>query len=145
MTTYQNERFRAAVKGLADRENGAAREATLAASATFAGSPAPGRVVGCLPCDVSDEDSVRKLFEADLPTLLMVPPQDWEEAMTLSPIEERGGTTASTTTTGRGGTCSRAVAPPPTLAHKNTTLPRPRPVPLGGAVLTHTDILRRSS
>ena len=141
---YQNKRFQATVEGMADRDKGTAREAALAALAMVAGSPAPGRVVGCLLCDISNEDSVRELFEAYLPPLLMVPPPDWEEAVTLSPIEERGGTTASTTTTGRGGTCSRAVAPPPTLAHKNATLPRPRPVPLGGAVLTQTNIARRS-
>ena len=118
VTTYQSERFRAAVEGLADRENGAAREATVA------GSPAPGRVVGCLPCDVSDEDSVRELFEAYLPPLMMVPPPDWEEAVTLSPIEERGGTTA--TTTGRGGprldALIHCVAHAPPTAMKGGTL-----------------------
>ena len=105
MTTYQNNQFRAAVKGLEDREKGAAREATFVALVTVSGSPSPVRVVRCIPCNVSDKESGRELFEANIPLLLVVPLPDWEEAVTLLPIEERGGATSTTTTTGRGGTC----------------------------------------
>ena len=87
----QNNQFRAAVKGLEDREKGAAREATFVALVTVSGSPSPVRVVRCIPCNVSDKDSGRELFEADIPPLLVVPLPDWEEAETLLPIEERGG------------------------------------------------------
>ena len=39
-----------------------------------------------------------------------------------------------------GGVWPQSCAPPPILAHKNTAPPRPRPVPLGGAVLTQKNI-----
>ena len=123
---YQNKRFQAAVESLADRDKGTAREAALAALAMVAGSPAPGRVVGCLLCDISNEDSVRELFGADLLPLMMVPPPDWEEAVTLLPIEERGGYNGNGNDDDNGAWRSvwpSSYAPPPLLHTKTQHTP----------------------
>ena len=83
VTKYHNERFRDAVEVLADRENGTAREAILAASVAVASSPALGRVVRCLLCNVYDEDIVREICEANPPPLMIVSTSDWGYAVTL--------------------------------------------------------------
>ena len=94
----------------------------MAASANVAGSPTPGRVVVCLPCDASDKGSVRELFGVDLSLLLMVPLPDRKEAVTLSLIEEREGYNSDDDDGARRSVWPSSCSPL-ILAHKNTIPP----------------------
>lgn len=58
--TYQNERFRKTVEDLVSRKN----------DSIVAASSADRPRLRCLPCDVSSEDDVQRLFTSDLPPLL---------------------------------------------------------------------------